>query len=336
MTNSWSSITRGLQITVEVPGREISKWYPLWGIWQILICSSLFCGKSVLILKNRPLYALHLLNETCWANDMYCTTRTCYIVKIPKFHLNMVPFHKATSSNERLGKHHVLVTAECKRLHWNGLELERLQQGEICDESGVNVAIPMLDLTKNNISNDKLTSCYAIKRLWSKIVDFLPLIGCRAVAVYLVHGCVRVVNPVHQPLQFAITGEQISTQVTGQHTTVKGLIVGSPNNLHVYSIAACLMNTYTFVSVSTPLKRSFGRDSRLLKARLLWGNFSKTNFTQEGLFTYFSSYVWLKFELEIKRILYTIKSTWIWSVVHSDSENAFYVYRIITALLLYR
>lgn len=125
----------------------------------------------------------------------------------------------------------------------------------------------------NTTWNTTLTSSYAIKRLWSKIVDFLSLIGRRTVAVYLVYGCVGVVNPVHQPLQLAIAGEQISTQITGEHRKVSSFITSLSNNLLVHNKAGGSVNTYTFVKVSTPLKRSFGRVSRLLKARLLQGNY---------------------------------------------------------------
>ena len=58
---------------------------------------------------------------------------------------------------------------------------------------------------------DRDTCCHAVERVWQQVIDLLPLVNGWAAAVDLVQGGVSLVNPLHQPLELAVTNQVVST-----------------------------------------------------------------------------------------------------------------------------
>lgn len=86
---SWLSMTRGLQVTVEVPGEETAGHRD--GSDHGGCCAAFLCVGAFLL--------------------------TVDFIVFPEDHLHMIPLQKSAFPIEGLGKHDILVSSEGKGLH---------------------------------------------------------------------------------------------------------------------------------------------------------------------------------------------------------------------------
>ena len=57
------------------------------------------------------------------------------------------------------------------------------------------------------------TCCDAVKGVWQQVIQLLPLLNGRPIAVDLIKRGICVVHPLHQPFKLAIAYQVVATQI---------------------------------------------------------------------------------------------------------------------------